>query len=139
MNRLKRAASIAALACATLPEIAAAQSIYEVGRPMPDRSVHQPTYTVRDGVIAGIEIPAFGSGILHTYVAFTVRAPGNHSYAMLWTYGGPGAQFIPPIGSGCQIAFHYEADFAREADFSRPRMVVDEFDCDTGRAGQDRP
>jgi hypothetical protein len=127
------------LACATLPETAVAQSVHEVGRPRPARPVHQPTYTIRDAVIAGIEIPSAGSGVIHTYVRFTVRAPGNRNYAMLWTYFGPGAQFIPPVRSVCRIAFHYEADFAREADFSRPLMVVDEFDCDAGRAGQNRP
>ena len=129
----------AALACALLSGPAAAQSVYEVGRPIPRAPVHQPTYTVRDGVIAGIEIPSVMSGFDHTYINFTVRAPGNHRYAMLWTYLGPGAQFVPPIGSVCRIAFHYEADFGRETDFSRPKMIVDEWDCDSGRAGQDRP
>ena len=140
MTRNMIASSMAAaLAGALLPNAAAAQSVYEVGRPIPRTPVHQPTYTIWDGVISGFAIPKFGSGVLHTYIAFTVRAPGNHDYAMLWTYFGPGAQFVPPVGSVCRIAFHYEADFARETDFSRPKMIVDEWDCDTGRAGQDRP
>jgi hypothetical protein len=135
-KRIVAAATLGLLASATA---AAAQSVYEPGRPPPARPVHQPTYRVHDGVIAGLDIPSAGSGTFQVYVTLTVSAPGNHRYAMYWTYLGQGAQFIPRIGSICQIDFHYEAAFGRETDYGRPRMVVDTLDCDSGQAGQDRP
>ncbi|HEV7658426.1 MAG TPA: hypothetical protein VGO55_01145 [Allosphingosinicella sp.] len=63
---------------------------------------------------------------------------------MHWTYFGAG-QFIPPIGSVCTFTFHYEATRIHGEprlpavgqrliiDYNRPALIVDDYECDSGR------
>ena len=122
----------------------AAQPLVRQGVPFPPAGAPQPSYTVGEAMITALDVPPIGSGTLHVYVVAQVRAPGPILYEMRWTYFGAG-QFIPPIGSVCTFTFHYEATHihgepSRPAigerliiDYNRPSLVVDDYECDSGR------
>jgi hypothetical protein len=129
---------------AALAGPAAAQPLLQQGVPFPPAGAPQPGYTVSEAVITSLEVPPVGSGIIHVYVVAQVRAPGPIRYEMRWSYYGAG-QFIPPVGSVCTFTFHYEAThFDGEPrlpavgqrlniDYNRPSLVVDDYECDSGR------
>lgn len=123
---------------------AAAQPLLQQGVPFPPAGAPQPGYTVGEAVITALEVPPVGSGVVHVYVVAQVTAPGPILYEMRWTYFGAG-QFIPPVGSVCTFTFHYEAmriygeprlpaiGQRLIIDYNRPSLVVDDYECDSGR------
>ena len=137
-------AVLLAILLAALAGPAAAQPLLQQGVPFPPAGAPQPSYTVSEAVITALEVPPVGSGVLHVYVDAQVTAPGPIPYEMHWTYFGAG-QFIPPIGSVCTFTFHYEATRIHGAprlpavgqrliiDYNRPALIVDDYECDTGR------
>ena len=73
--------------------------------------------------------PTVASGILMVTTDFDVRVPEGAPYTLNMIYGGED-QFIPPLGSICQIAFipgEIPADFRTVVP-----NIVQEIRCDTG-------